>query len=91
MVTTPAGGNSVTVLSSKLARLIEVFVGRASLEKMGACEKALKSAWKETGPPARCGKSVGALMLISMAWTLVKVMTIWLNVPKSAGSSSVAS
>ena len=59
-LTTPAGGSSVTVLWSKLPGPRAVFVGRASLENIGAVEKALKSAWKDTGPPARCGKRVGA-------------------------------
>ena len=79
------------VLWSKLSGPSAVFVGRASLENIGAAEKALKSAWKDTAPPARGGKRAGAWMLMSMAFTLVNVMTISLTEPKFAGSSRVTS
>src|SRR5262249_42321453 len=86
--TTPVGGPPTfrfTVLMSKFPGPRAVFVGRASLTKIGSEEKSLKSAWKDTAPPAKGGKRAGAKMLTSMACTAVKVMSIAPPVPKSVG------
>src|SRR5262245_32279911 len=92
LVTTPAGGNNVTLFSSKLSRPRAVFVGRASLSNIGGGVTWLKSAWKDTAPPARGGKRAGASMLMSMACTaVVNVMWMLLLMPKSAGYAIVTS
>ena len=91
-LTTPIGGSSVTVLWSKLSAPSAVFVGRPSLEKIGAEENALKSAWKDTNPPASGGKRSEALMLMSRAFALpMNVTRISLPVPKSPGALIVTS
>ena len=89
--TSPTGGKSVTVIASKSPRSSAGFVGRASLSKIGREEKSLKSAWKDTSPPARGGKEAGAWTLMSMAWTLVKVTRTSLDAPKLAGAPIVTS
>ena len=59
---------------------------------IGGGETWLKSAWKDTAPPARGGKRAGALTLMSMACTaVVNVMWMLLFMPKSAGSAIVTS
>jgi len=88
--TSPPGGNSDTVLWSKLPAPRAGFVGRLSLVKMGREEKSLKSAWNDTSPPDRGGKEPGARMLMSIACTLVKVMSTLLDAPNPAGSWIVA-
>ena len=88
-VTALPGGRNITVLWSKLPGPRAVFVGRPSLDNTGGGLNLLKSAWNDTGPPAKCGKRAGATVLISMPFMLVKVMSIPLPIPKSVGSSSV--
>ena len=86
-----AGREQVHTVLVEAVRARAVFVGSPSLVKMGLVEKALKSAWKDTAPPPSGGNRPGAKMLMSMAFALVKVMSIALAAAKSAGPSSATS
>src|SRR5262245_4828986 len=91
LLTTPEGGRSVALVSSKLPGPRAGSVGRASFTNIGREEKSLKSAWKDTTPPPNGGNRAGAWTLISMACTALNVMRISLPAPKLAESSIVTS